>query len=66
MFIAALQAKARSSDRLGCQAATFRVTWWDIAWDIPIVLAGSTCRRRWPLRLDLSGVMDNDDGEDRG
>jgi uncharacterized membrane protein YphA (DoxX/SURF4 family) len=74
VFIAALvQAKARGlAIDCGCFGGGGTgdgVTWWDIARDIPIVLAGIYLARRpvGPLQLDnLLGVMEDHDDEDRG
>jgi uncharacterized membrane protein YphA (DoxX/SURF4 family) len=74
VFIAGLvQAKARGlAIDCGCfggGGAGDGVTWWDIARDIPIVLAGIYLARRpvGPVQLDnLLGVTEDHDGEDRG
>lgn len=74
VFIVALvQAKARGlAIDCGCfggGGAGDGVTWWDVARDIPIVIAGIYLARRpvGPLQLDnLLGVMEDHDGEDRG
>lgn len=74
LFIAALvQAKARGlAIDCGCfggGGAGEGVTWWDIARDIPIVLAGIYLYQRpeGPLQLDnVLATTEEPDGEDRG
>ena len=74
VFIAALaQAKARGlAIDCGCfggGGAGQGVSWWDIARDIPIALAGIylAMRPRGPLQLDnLLDVTEDHDDEDRG
>ena len=74
VFILALaQAKARGlAIDCGCfggGGSGDGVSWWDIARDVPIVLAGIylALRPRGPLQLDnLLGVTEDHDGEDRG
>ncbi len=74
VFIVALaQAKARGlAIDCGCfggGGAGDGVSWWDIARDVPIALAGIylALRPRGPLQLDnLLGVTEDHDGEDRG
>ena len=74
VFIVSLvQAKARGlAIDCGCfggGGAGDGVSWWDIARDVPIVLAGLYLARRpeGPLQLDnLLGVTEDDHGEDGG